>query len=514
MANKRKTVRASKSRKVKPKNSKKKLKRQSLMKRQRASLVKRQRLMKAMSNISMKNLVSPVSSDEQSSSSETEGAAGTIVKITPKPVQISHESAIQLKKILELIVHYDPTKFDIYKRSVPLQPSGIKVQRKKDIIYSLHSCMVSKRYLKAAKLLDLLALEITGRDHIFYHGTFKTMENSTLITKDHVQLFIRNVLRLPNLNKKEVLLDYIMFKMRNRDFEPPKDIIQKVMIYRNMLVVKPPIDALFLSYCALYEYISWVKTRSLSINGEAKSEAIKHKEKFTSEISNVISQEGVWDIFVIKSREMFEYYNELDECEEMLEIYLYSNLDHLHAHFYLYDFLKKHDRESEKQTKALQEIVNLSPSDILAVDYASLLMKENNRIKAVSVLFEFLEYPQNKDNVLAWEMMKHIGIEALEESDESDILKAMRKNWKKRSSYWPYYHFDQHTAEVDSKEKRKCVVYKCAFLSLVARSSKEDLNYIDTIKNLLQISGSKQLRKLNKTLRNIQNLQSRKEENR
>lgn len=97
---------------------------------------------------------------------------------------------------------------------------------------------------------------------------------------------------------------------------------------------------------------------------------------------------------------------------------------------------------------------------------------ESNEEEAVNVLFEFLEYSHNKENILAWELLTKIGLKFFEEADNL-VLKAMKKNWKERRSYWPVYHFDECTLDIGTEEKAQCAKYKCIFLQVVANFTKD-----------------------------------------
>ena len=190
-------------------------------------------------------------------------------------------------------------------------------------------------------------------------------------------------------------------------------------------------------------------------------EAIGHFQPLTK-------KKGCWDIFILKHLEILMHYYKFEMLQNDLFLYSKSHLSNPNAHKYFYLYLRSYADQNNDATDslkltALRNLYDVSPSDILMIDFHNMLFhsalakseKSSDNFRALTlfeesleVLMRFLDYSSNKNSIKAWCCLHKI-LNSLKDRLSQNILQKLIKNvWEKsgRETWWPYFHFTKYHA--------------------------------------------------------------------
>lgn len=95
------------------------------------------------------------------------------------------------------------------------------------------------------------------------------------------------------------------------------------------------------------------------------------------------------------------------------------------------------------------------------------------------ILFNFLDFVENKNNALAWEKL-HLILEKLDQDEKSSIIQIYKENYK---PYWREYHFNFESSEYQDQMKTQLFCYKqlaAAFLEQFSDLSQMVKEFMET----------------------------------
>ncbi|PIK39130.1 putative TATA box-binding protein-associated factor RNA polymerase I subunit A-like [Apostichopus japonicus] len=162
----------------------------------------------------------------------------------------------------------------------------------------------------------------------------------------------------------------------------------------------------------------------------------------------VTNEPGVWDIFITKLAELYQYLNQPEKAEATYRRYWQLNPQNPNAPKFLYNFLKSSGESHTKLIEVLQDIVTKQPSDSLVVDYIQLLLgsvpqsPESSHSVCLHHLFRLLDYPSSGQELPPWELFVNLLKSVLNSKEESELV-SVRECWTERESWWPAQYFSR-----------------------------------------------------------------------
>ncbi|GIY63735.1 uncharacterized protein CDAR_460121 [Caerostris darwini] len=329
----------------------------------------------------------------------------------------------------------------------------------------VNQSLCSQRYEEAGNLLSILYQDNSVYDDFLFKATMVVLENlQTYDKEDVIYEFIREIQKLPCVNKKEVMLEYITCILRN-NFSNVSCILKEKSVFVLLCKEKflelrlsssrknDTIDPLFEAYSAYVGHMaSFANDRIFKDETQASqiSELTQiPMDSIISKFKKLIRTPGDWDIFVLKLIEILNECDKAEEIEDVLHDYVESNPNNLNAHIYLCNYLNNYHPESEVLIKHLKVIADWCPSDervLLLIEKLWNRGKEGHNCLQLS--FMFLDYPSNEKNVKAWKLLSDILLKSEDSKRELEKL-----YWKSRRSSWHWMYFNPsqvyHITEID-----------------------------------------------------------------
>ncbi|KFM60035.1 TATA box-binding protein-associated factor RNA polymerase I subunit A, partial [Stegodyphus mimosarum] len=263
----------------------------------------------------------------------------------------------------------------------------------------------SHRFETAAKLLWIVSQDKCTFETFLYRASMIIIENLNLSNESEtVWNVVSNTLKLPEIKKKEVKLEYLIYGLRHNIFNS-RDSLEKLFQKKSKSGPEKEsiLKSVFDAYLALLDYIEWYKLNYSDM------QFLQRKilpEKAIATFMQVVRNPGQWDIFVLKLIEMLEFSDRSDEIEDMLIKYIECNPEHINGYIYLCVYLHDHDSESPNFIKYLKVLAELCPSDIRVLFLVEKWIISGENVKeCLKHLFMFLDYPSNGQNIQAWKLL-------------------------------------------------------------------------------------------------------------
>ncbi|XP_002119821.2 TATA box-binding protein-associated factor RNA polymerase I subunit A [Ciona intestinalis] len=248
-------------------------------------------------------------------------------------------------------------------------------------------------------------------------------------------------------------------------------------------------------YLGLLEYVFWKQLIveedkdeheliiSTSFHVSKNTTCEKLAEKAIGYISGLVSEPGVWDIFILKLIEIYMFYESLSEAQEDLCVYSRTHESNPNAHRYLYNFLTSTTSEvTDLKIESLKRLQRIDPASELMLDLHHLLLnqwleaikqdpkknldeEQENRdvIPALNVLMDMLDYPCWAFDVGIWQVFSK-ALKLARKCKGSEKTRIVEKLWVEsgRNSWWPKFHFSSNDSDLieDSVKRSKHSVAK------------------------------------------------------
>jgi len=257
--------------------------------------------------------------------------------------------------------------------------------------------------------------------------------------------------------QKELLLDFVMYLVKQNS-----DITEAQELLNSKLSVKSfQSNILLRAYSGLFAYISWKKCRlqlekrdldtedlggwshgaESATDSNLKRQVDFHGKQALVLFHDLVEQNGVWDIFLIKQVEVLKYYNQADEARRILERYKEKNPENPNAHRYLYYFLKSEDTDKQELCNVLEDLLRVDPTSELSEKYVKLRMHQADQSKgvldALGALFVKLDHAACQQGVKTWETFA----DTLRQYSTTHDKKSLGELWDERADWWPQFHF-------------------------------------------------------------------------
>ncbi|XP_076311497.1 uncharacterized protein LOC143225621 isoform X2 [Tachypleus tridentatus] len=442
-------------------------------------------------NIMERKMVKTSKGTQKKKTKKTEMSTGRHKKKTKAHKKEIRIDLNKLKLTLKLLVEHDKPVFE----SVPVTENvKLKASRPtnlmtfKRMLPVLTACLMNHRYEAAAKIMEVLCLAVYNFDDIIFKGGLQILENHPSSTEEQIQYFVRQLKTLSFINKREIILEHLIYLLKQGKIQQAQTDIKHLLSRHRCYIRKNQVvDTTLKAYMGLLDYIEWARLVNNFVNKGDENEKCLHQqaldchaEKATKAFQEVLKVPGQWDIFVLKLVEMLEYDNRIDDALSDLEIYVTNNPTHLHSHIYLYEYLKKHGRDPDKQLECLKNIERISPSDPRVLELVDILESTDNGIeKCIRLLFTYVDQYPNKTSLNAWEKLASL-VAGVYKRPTVSRLNLLSRSWESRSSYWPAYHFSSSSLHLEKKSDIKLALNKAKVLALLSTEQTTFFELLDT----------------------------------
>ncbi|GFR21560.1 uncharacterized protein TNCT_471331 [Trichonephila clavata] len=361
-----------------------------------------------------------------------------------EPAIPSEDILPKLLKVLDLIVMAVKRGKvnDVYTRAASdlKQPKNVKTVAKKCVeLVSQSAC--SQRYEESAKLLTILCQDTNVCHTFVYKATILVLENLQFCDKDGIIFrFLKEVQNFEYVNKKETVLDYIIWGFRNNF----SGLSSKLKDFRSRELFRSEkcdtIGLLLKAYCAYIDYAYACDTDFFGSDSQFSQASQMSIESTIEKFRSLITSPGDWDIFVLKLIEMLFVSGKEEEVIEVLINYAESNPNHLNAHIYVCEFLKNYDPDSKILIQHLEAIAKICPSD----ERVLLLIEKRSECEeqfqdCLKLAFMFLDYPSNGNNSKAWKILSGL---LCRRKLRKEIKHMKRTFWNSRCRSWDWMYFN------------------------------------------------------------------------
>lgn len=335
----------------------------------------------------------------------------------------------------------------------------------------LKKCIVRHKFIDAAKILECLFCEMDS-NHLIFKAGFQILEHHPNTTQDILPHFAREIMGLKCVQKSEIILECVMYLIKHKKFQEAQQQIQFLATHkhRNSLRTDPLIEGLLSAYNGLLNYIKWAEQKANDmevVDSNEESVMSRTAQETINIFVGLILNPGQWDIFVLKLIKILEHYKRINEIKDYLVKYAETNNDHLNAYIYLYEVSEKHSFPQEEQENYLQKIKELSPSDKRVLKYVTLLKDKDEHFQnCINILFDYLNFAPNKNDLKAWTMLAELLFLILNNSTNM-TNDDLREIWNEYESYWPDYQFSVLELKITDENSAKLAVQKAIVLFIL-----------------------------------------------
>ncbi|GAB6023294.1 TATA box-binding protein-associated factor RNA polymerase I subunit A, variant 3 [Chamberlinius hualienensis] len=337
------------------------------------------------------------------------------------------------------------------------------------------NCIKSHRWEAAAKMFPSIAR------YFSYWPTLVWKIGASCLTfhqdsnKTHVSNFANAMIQVNYLSSPEILLDHVIYLMCNGEYEEALCFIENFSKHCQ----KSSSDtflAILEGTKGLLEYILWHKAvkaeenlhesslGSLSVLTETAT-VIKHAESAIRYLKTSLTCQGNFDVYVQKLVEILEYYERLQEADEVLVAYIQLNFSQPSPYVFLYNFISKnYPSDVPRQIYVLKELAKCCPSHEGVLKLCKLLTNEEIETKT-QMLFDLVDYNEWKDQIEVWKLLVET-LFCIQLTDKSNLGCVLRYK-ADRSLWWTNYHFCKQQVNIDDQNIRHLLVYKALMATVV-----------------------------------------------
>ncbi|KAH9519468.1 TATA box-binding protein-associated factor RNA polymerase I subunit A [Bulinus truncatus] len=322
-------------------------------------------------------------------------------------------------------------------------------------LHLLRECLLTHQCQKALKLVSVLCNECKGPDATIWKAGLCCLFQDEDRNSRLIQQFVKQLYFLKKIAVVEVILDYLLYLLLKLNIEDAKSLVQELKmntLFPSQLINERRTMAhnLFFAYQGLVLYVEW-KTTLIKVDEEdnmmdiisqklsqgASGNAIRAiADSAVEYLITIKDLPGVWDIFISRIVEIYEFYGNIDKARELLICYRARNPTNPNAHHYLYQFEVNQDEDPDTQLDCLKKILKLDPSNNLCLTLYKLTESEDPY--AITYLFDYLDYEHCYKNEEVWEAL----LEKLEQVyDNTKLVDVVREQWEIRKYWWPRSRF-------------------------------------------------------------------------
>ncbi|KAK0058384.1 TATA box-binding protein-associated factor RNA polymerase I subunit A [Biomphalaria pfeifferi] len=364
---------------------------------------------------------------------------------------LSEEDQIRKKELVEFFEH-----LNIYSRRLNDYFHCTSTNNFYELVprflHLLRECLLTHQWQKALKLITALSNEARGQDSTMWKVGLACLFQDEERNSRLIQQFVNQVYILKGLAVVEVMLDYLLFLILKLNIEDAKGLVQELKLktlFCSQLTNerRSMAHTLFFAYQGLVLYVEWKMVLMKIDDEEMEMDLISQKlsqgatansarsiaDRAVEYLITVKDLPGIWDIFISRIVEIYEYYGNTDEARKLLTSYRDRNASNPNAHFYLYKFEMNQDENPETRLDCLKQILRLDPSNELCLTLYNLL-EEFLEPKSVVYLFDFLDYEHCCHNEDVWEALAD---KLCQVNDNPLLAEIVREQWDIRRKWWP-----------------------------------------------------------------------------
>ncbi|XP_050024718.1 uncharacterized protein [Dermacentor andersoni] len=328
------------------------------------------------------------------------------------------------------------------------------------------------RWRAAAEALEVLLAGHYPADQFSYKAGMLLHEN--LASPEKMNFFIRHSRCLLVADKKELALEYIVYCLKRMNFAHLRTFFQEhLKVDRKMLRPNEKLDAFIRGYLGLLDYLQWLSHASRSRHDDsADVDAHATAGESYEELTSVASALDKWrplftpdsessasacqettDVFLTKTLELLLRYDRADEAEDIVEGYMDSHADDcLHAALYAQALSKQRspvtqESVASQRVELLQRVCEADPTNPQVLEYVQLIERneqgEESVVECLRLLADFVDCPDNKDSMDAWQKLCYITLRT-GHSEDAAVRDCGSRLWQERGDYWLPYHFSPH----------------------------------------------------------------------
>ncbi|KAL1421804.1 hypothetical protein MTO96_022851 [Rhipicephalus appendiculatus] len=319
------------------------------------------------------------------------------------------------------------------------------------------------RWQTAAEALEVLLDGRYPADQFSYKVGMLLHEN--LASPEQMNFFIRHTRCLLVADKKEMALEYIVYCLKRMQHTHLRTFFQEhLKVDRKMLRPNEKLDAFIRGYLGLLDYLQWLSHTARSRQNELADADTQAGESF-EELSSVASALDKWrplftsdsestavacqetmDVFLTKTLELLLRHDRADEADDIVESYLDSHSDDcLHAVLYAQALSQQRSTAETSESAAsrrmelLHRLCEADPTNPQVLEYVQLIEQneegEDSVVECLRLLADFVDCPDNKDNVDAWRKLCHITVRTGHSEDAAVFLQALGQTVGKAGAY-------------------------------------------------------------------------------
>ncbi|XP_071833759.1 TATA box-binding protein-associated factor RNA polymerase I subunit A-like isoform X2 [Apostichopus japonicus] len=280
-------------------------------------------------------------------------------------------------------------------------------------------------------------------------------------------VFYREICKHDRFRRNHVSAEYILYLIANGNLDEAQDLRRtplptfKYLADKFHIELETEWELRRFALSGMLLYLQWLKeTDDQTAMENEKDEEDEHPDRdkpsrkadlamqAICQFVRVTNEPGVWDIFITKLAELYQYLNQPEKAEATYRRYWQLNPQNPNAPKFLYNFLKSSGESHTKLIEVLQDIVTKQPSDSLVVDYIQLLLgsvpqsPESSHSVCLRHLFRLLDYPSSGQELPPWELFVNLLKSVLNSKEESELV-SVRECWTERESWWPAQYFSR-----------------------------------------------------------------------
>ncbi|CAL1538557.1 unnamed protein product [Lymnaea stagnalis] len=322
----------------------------------------------------------------------------------------------------------------------------------------LRECVLTHQWPQALKLALALSKEARGTETTLWKIGLTCLYQEGERSRRFVEQFVKQLYMLQNLAVVEVMLDFLLFLLTHSNLEDAKNLVQELKqktLFPSQLINerRKMAHKLFFAYQGLTLYAEWklalmkldeeendldLISQKLSLGSSTRStKAIA--DSAVEYLVTIKDTSGVWDIFITRLVEVYEYYGEVEEAQKILHAYRERNPTNPNAHRYLYELCSNNSEDEDVQLDCLKSIVQLDPCNSLCLKLYELT--EANDSRAVSILFDYLDFDHCSGNEEVWASLAN-KLEQMQ--NDLELTEVVKSCWESRSDWWPVARFQGH----------------------------------------------------------------------
>ncbi|XP_025103605.1 TATA box-binding protein-associated factor RNA polymerase I subunit A-like isoform X2 [Pomacea canaliculata] len=339
------------------------------------------------------------------------------------------------------------------------------------LVRLLRECLLTHSWSKVLQILDCLAYIPKGVDWIVWKASLATMYTEPDTNNELIEQFFRQLYLLTEVDMLETVLEYIKFLITHGMIDEAGDVIKygnskdKERRRRIQTDLTTNQKNLLTAYHGLLYYIEWhgavnkADNHNFSQLSRSCYDMMQHQEESTSVTAHLArnyalasfetlsKKKGVWDIFLSKAVEIYEYYQDFEGAKCLLENYRKNNPNNPNSHRFLFELLQRNafcfeDDVIEEKLSCLQSIANLDPANPLVLQLCDEL-QESKDVRVVDYLFDLLDYEVWREKLEGWKLLaQSLLICSMEDCKKQKAVKShLSRCWSTRKDWWPSYHF-------------------------------------------------------------------------